>query len=139
LIPEECAPLGRIRTGFFAKFFAGFPKDVAMVDQRMVWTAVWASARSACIRRSTKAASLPPERIEPCVRGIAFAFAMMNSVEMGRLLENSAIPYSDKIRAAFQNGLVYGLVFCDWFVPGFLGSLAAVGAAGGELTSLARK
>jgi len=73
------------------------------------------------------------------VRGIAFAFAMMNSVEMARLLENSAIPYDDKIRAAFQNGLVYGMVFCDWFVPGFLAAWRPSGQLGEKLTTLARK
>jgi hypothetical protein len=45
----------------------------------------------------------------------------MNSMEISRILNNSAlIHHPPDIRAAFQNGLVYGLVFCDWFAPGFL-------------------
>jgi hypothetical protein len=136
LIPKN-APPGPDNTGFYAKFFDGFAPD-------MQWEITHGYGRLLCFSKISvykaidDAAALPAQRVEPCVRGIAFAFAMMNSVEMGRLLENSAIPYDDKVRAAFQNGLVYGLVFCDWFVPGFLAAWRPSGVLGEKLTAKAR-
>ena len=54
------------------------------------------------------------------MHGTAFAFAMINSLELGRVLRESAIPFQPPVRAAFQNGLTYALVFLDWYVPGLL-------------------
>ena len=85
-----------------------------------------------------EAMSLPADRVEPCVQGIAFAFAMVNAKEMPRLLENSDIPYSPPSRAAFQNGLVYGMIFCDWFVPGFVAQWRSQGRLEEELMERAR-
>jgi hypothetical protein len=85
-----------------------------------------------------EALTLPKERSAPCVMGTAFAFAMMNSVDMSRLLNNSAISYDPPIRAAFQNGLVYGTVFCDWFTPGLLAAWKPQGALEEQLITLAR-
>jgi hypothetical protein len=70
--------------------------------------------------------------------GTAFAFAMMNAAEMPRLLENSAIDYPAPIRAAFQDGLTYGMVFCDWFAPGFLAKWKPAGKMEGKLIERAR-
>ena len=135
LIPKN-APPGPDKTGFFAKFFAGFPPDVQWLITHGYGRLVGFSKISV-YKAIDEATTLPPGRVEPCVRGIAFAFAMMNSVEMPRLLENSAIPYNDKVRAAFQNGLVYGMTFCDWFVPGFLSAFRPSGKLGEKLTSKA--
>jgi hypothetical protein len=136
LIPKN-APPGPDKTGFFAKFFAGFPPDVQWLITHGYGRLVGFSKISV-YKAIDEATTLPPERVEPCVRGIAFAFAMMNSVEMARLLENSAIPYNDKVRAAFQNGLVYGMVFCDWFTPGFLAAWRPSGPLGEKLVAKAR-
>jgi hypothetical protein len=135
LIPKN-APPGPDKTGFFAKFFAGFPPDVQWLITHGYGRLVGFSKISV-YKAIDEATSLPAERVEPCVRGIAFAFAMMNSVEMPRLLENSAIPYNDKVRAAFQNGLVFGLTFCDWFVPGFLSAWRPSGKLGEKLAKKA--
>jgi hypothetical protein len=70
--------------------------------------------------------------------GIGFAFAMMNSEEMPRLLENSAISYDAPVRAAFQNGLTYGVAFCDWFAPGFLARWKPKGRLEEQLIGVAR-
>jgi hypothetical protein len=136
LIPRN-APPGPDKAGFFAKFFAGFPKDVQWLITHGYGRLV-SFSKISVYKAINEAASLPAERVGPCVQGIAFAFAMMNSVEMPRLLENSAIPYDDKVRAAFQNGLVSGLTFCDWFVPGFLAASRPSGQLGEKLTMLAR-
>jgi hypothetical protein len=63
---------------------------------------------------------------------------MMNNEEMPRLLENSAIDYPGEVRPAFQTGLVYGIVFCDWFAPGFLAKFRPSGPLGEKLVALAR-
>ena len=54
------------------------------------------------------------------MHGTGFAFAIMNSADMPKLLRQSAIPYDRSVRAAFQNGLIYSLVFYEWYGPGLL-------------------
>ena len=85
-----------------------------------------------------EAVSLPKERTCPCVMGAAFAFVMMNSEDMPRLLTNSAISYDPPVRAAFQNGLVFALVFCEWFAPGFLAEWKPQSQLEEKLVGLAR-
>ncbi len=116
LIPRN-APPGPDKTGFFAKFFSAYPAEV----QRLIthgYGRLVAFSKLSVYAAIEEAMQLPPAFREPAVQGIAFAFAMMNAVEMPRLLENSAL--DGAARAPFQNGLVYGVVFCEWFAPGFL-------------------
>jgi hypothetical protein len=136
LIPKG-APPGPDKSGFFARFYADFPPETQWLITHGYGRLVGFSNIS-IYKAIDEAATLPSERVAPCVQGIAFAFAMMNSEEMPRLLENSAIEYDARVRAAFQNGLVYGLVFCDWFVPGFLDAWRPNGKLGEKLTALAR-
>jgi len=63
---------------------------------------------------------------------------MMNNEDMPRRLNNSDITCDAPVRAAFQNGLVYGIVFCDWFVPGFLARWKSQGKLEEDLVGLAR-
>lgn len=117
LIPAD-APEGPDETGFFHSFLSAFPAEV----QRMMthgYGRLMAFSKMMGVHTAIdEARGLPPERQAPAVQGIAFAFAMMNSVEMPRFLEKSS--ELDFQRAAFQDGLVYALVYCDWFAPGFL-------------------
>ena len=136
LIPKN-APPGPDKTGFFARFFSDFRPDVQWLITHGYGRLVGFSKISV-YKAIDEALTLPPDRVAPCVQGTAFAFAMMNSVEMARLLENSAIPYQANVRAAFQNGLVYGLIFCDWYVPGFLASWRPSGPLAEKLASKAR-
>ncbi|HKW99051.1 MAG TPA: hypothetical protein VJN43_15025 [Bryobacteraceae bacterium] len=118
LIPRN-APPGPDKTGFFAGFFEAFPAEI----QRLIthgYGRLIAFSKISVYKAIDEAATLPEKHVYPAVQGIAFAFAMMNSQEMPRLLENSNIEYPGQIRAAFQDGLVYGLMFCEWFAPGFL-------------------
>jgi hypothetical protein len=131
------APPGPDKTGFFAQWFADFNPE----QQRLIthgYGRLVAFSNISVYKAIEEAMTLPPERVYPCVQGIAFAFAMMNHEEMPRLLENSAVPYPGEIRPAFQTGLVYGLVFCDWFAPGFLSHFRPDGPLGEKLTALAR-
>lgn len=118
LIPMG-APPGPDKTGFFADFYKHFDLDTQRLITHGYGRLVMFSNLGvhAAIK---EALSLPEPRRAPCVMGIAFAFAMMNAEDMSRLLSNSAIQYDAPIRAAFQNGLTYGMIFCDWFAPGFL-------------------
>ena len=136
LIPKN-APPGPDKTGFFARFFAAYPPEV----QRLIthgYGRLIAFSKISVYKAIDEAASLPQNHVYPAVQGIAFAFAMMNSEEMPRLLENSAIEYPGQIRAAFQDGLVYGLMFCEWFVPGFLRSWKCQGPLEERLIERAR-
>jgi hypothetical protein len=136
LIPKN-APPGPEKAGFFANFFAAYPAEV----QRLIthgYGRLIAFSKISIYKAIDEAASLPANHVYPAVQGIAFAFAMMNSQEMPRLLENSNIDYPGQIRAAFQDGLVYGLIFCEWFVPGFLASWKCQGTLEEKLIDKAR-
>ena len=85
-----------------------------------------------------EATTFPAERIEPAVHGAGFAFAFMNSADLPRLLEGSAIPFDSQVRAAFQNGLIYSLVFFDWYAPGLLANWQPQGPLEQELIEHAR-
>jgi hypothetical protein len=67
-----------------------------------------------------EATTYPPERVEGAVHGAAFAYAMMNSADMPRVFQQSAIPFDRSVQKAFQNGLIYSQVFFDWYLPGLL-------------------
>lgn len=136
LIPKG-APAGPDKTGFFA----GFYKDFTPEQQRLIthgYGRLVAFSKISVYKAIAEALTLPKERVGPCVMGIAFAFAMMNSEEMPRLLANSAIEYDAPVRGAFQSGLVFGVVFCDWFTPGLLQRWKPAQKLEEELIGLAR-
>jgi hypothetical protein len=137
LIPRG-APAGPDRTGFFGAFLGSFTPEI----QRLIthgYGRLVAFSRLTVYAALREVGQLPPERVAPCVQGIAFAFAIMNSQEMARLLENSQTLEPAPVRAAFQNGLVYTLSFCEWFVPGTLAKWKAAGPNEERLTALARE
>lgn len=118
LIPRS-APPGPDPAGFFAQFFEAFSAD----EQRLIthgYGRLLAFSHFGLVPALAEAQRLPASRVEPCIQGVAFAFAMMNSADIGSILEASVIPGPERVQRAFQNGLVYGLVFCEWFTPGFL-------------------
>lgn len=55
-----------------------------------------------------------------CVRGIAFAMAMVNCADVRRVIGHRFEWGADWIDRAFDQGLVYALVFWEWMAPGFL-------------------
>lgn len=56
----------------------------------------------------------------PCVRGIAFAMAMVNSRDVSKVMSRDYGFPDDETGKAFERGLVYALVFWEWMSPGFL-------------------
>lgn len=131
------APPGPPKEGFFAKFMSAFSPEY----QRLIthgYGRLVAFSNLSVYKAIGEAMALPENRVAPCVQGIAFAFAMMNSEEMPRLLENSAIEYPVVVRAAFQNGLTYGMIFCEWFAPGFLAEWKPRGPLEEKLIAKAR-
>ena len=105
--------------GFFAEYLAQFPPHV----QRLLahgYGRIFAFSHLNIYDTIRDATELPPERIEPVVHGAAFAFLMINSVDLPHILRHSAVPFAPPVRAAFQNGLIYGLAFLDWYAPGYL-------------------
>ncbi len=66
-----------------------------------------------------------------CVRGIAFAMAMVNSHEVARLVMTRTYDWGDeRTNLAFEAGLVYALVFWEWMSPGFLRRFTPASDAG---------
>jgi hypothetical protein len=124
--------------GFYARYLKAFPPEL----QRLIthgYGRLIAFTNTSVYRAIEEAMTLPPERVEPAVHGIAFAFAMMNSSELPRILRQSAVPFDPAVRTAFQSGLIYGLVFAEWYVPGMLAAWQPEGALEAALTDHARQ
>jgi hypothetical protein len=131
------APDGPKTEGFFADYLEPFPVDT----QRLIahgYGRIVAFSNMNIYKAIGEATSFPANRIEAAVHGAGFAFAFMNSADLPRILDNSAIPFDPPVRAAFQNGLMYSLVFFDWYVPGLLENWEAKGKLEGELIDHAR-
>lgn len=136
LIPRH-APPGPDGTGFYAAFFGAFPPEMRFLIMHGYGRLVGFSNISV-YKALAEAAKLPDPHAEPCAQGIGFAFAMMSSADLPRVLENSEVPGDPRIRAAFQNGLVYALVFDEWFAPGCLEAWQPRGLQEEKLVTLAR-
>jgi hypothetical protein len=131
------APDGPDPTDFFASYLAQFPPAI----QRLIahgYGRIIAFSNMNIYKALEEITTLPPERVESGAHGAGFAFAIMNSEDLPRMLEQSAIPFDTAMRAGFQNGLVYSLVFFDWYVPGLLESWRPAGPLEAELVELAR-
>lgn len=124
-----------------ADFFAGYLDQFSPEIQRLIahgYGRILAFSNMNIYRAIQEATTFPAERIEPAVHGAGFAFAFMNSEDLPRLLEGSAVPFDATVRAAFQNGLIYGLVFFDWYAPGLLAGWQPKGSLERELIEHAR-
>jgi len=132
------APDGPDPAGFFADYLKQFPSTI----QRLIthgYGRIITFSNLTIGSAIKEATALPSERIEPAVHGAAFAFAMVNRVDLPQILRQSAVPYTPAVRAAFQNGLIYALVFLDWYVPGVLATWQPQGALETELIDQARQ
>jgi hypothetical protein len=131
------APDGPKPDGLFAEYLARFPAE-------RQWLIVHGYGRLVAFSNMNiykaieETTTYPAERVEPAVRGAAFAFAMMSGADLPTVLENSAIPFDRSVRIAFQNGLVNSLVFFDWYVPGLLEDWRPEGTLEGQLIDHAR-
>ncbi len=137
LIPLD-APDGPNPEGFFEAYLKQYPLDI----QRLIthgYGRIVAFSNIDIYAAIEQATAFPYERVEPAVHGCGFAFAFMNSADMPRILQNSAIPFEPSTRAAFQNGLIYSLVFFDWYAPGLLAGWQPAGALEAELIEHARR
>jgi hypothetical protein len=137
LIPLP-APPGPDPAGFYARFLSAYPPEA----QRLIahgYGRLMAFSTTDVHHAIGAAMQLPPERSRPAVQGIGFAFGMMHSAEMPRLLNHSAIDVLPAVRAAFQTGLICALVFCDWFAPGFLEVWKAQGGLEEKMVDKARE
>jgi hypothetical protein len=137
LIPLD-APDGPNHENFFAAYLQQYPAD----RQRLIahgYGRIVAFSNIDIYTAIEQATAFPAERIEPAVHGCGFAFAFMNSADLPRILENSAVPFEPSVRAAFQNGLIYSLVFFDWFAPGLLAEWRPNGPLEAELIDHARR
>ena len=132
------APDGPDPAGFFASYLNRFPT----ATQRLIvhgYGRMVAFSNLDIYAAIQEITTLPAERVEPAAQGAGFAFAFMNSADLPRILEHSAIPFDPAIRAAFQTGLVYSLVFFDWYASGLLDGWQPTGALEAELVDHARR
>ena len=132
------APDGPDPSGFFAEYLQQFPSDI----QRLIahgYGRIVAFSNMNIYSALTEITTYPPDRIGPAAQGAGFAFAFMNSADLPRVLDHSAIPFDATVRAAFQSGLVYALVFFDWYANGLLKNWKPEGELETELIHHARR
>jgi hypothetical protein len=132
------APDGPDPSGFFAEYMPQFPPDI----QRLIthgYGRIVAFSNMNIYSALTEITTYPPDRIAPAAQGAGFAFAYMNSADLPRILDHSAIPFDATVRAAFQSGLVYALVFFDWYANGLLESWKPSGQLETDLIQHARR
>jgi hypothetical protein len=132
------APDGPDPSGFFSDWLARFPT----ATQRLVvhgYGRLIAFSNMNIYRALSEVTTLPPDRIEAAAHGAGFAFAFMNNADLPRVLENSAVPFDPLVRSSFQNGLIYSLVFFDWYLPGLLEHWQPAGRLEAELIDHARR
>jgi hypothetical protein len=132
------APDGPDPSGFFAAYLQRFPPDI----QRLIahgYGRIVAFSNMNIYSALTEITTYPPERVAPAAQGAGFAFAFMNSADLPHILEHSAIPFDPHVRAAFQSGLIYALVFFDWYANGLLEHWTPTGAFEAELIEHARR
>ncbi|MGH9659900.1 MAG: hypothetical protein ACRD96_15225 [Bryobacteraceae bacterium] len=131
------APDGPLKSGFYSTFIPFFPaaaqRPILHGYGRMV--AVSTNSVAAALNDALDA---PPMYLAPVVHGVGYAVGMMHSEEMARILEHSELDYQPTIRHAFQSGLLYAMLMCDWLAPAFLASWKATGALEHKLVEKAR-
>ncbi|MEI6668060.1 MAG: hypothetical protein WCP29_07880 [Acidobacteriota bacterium] len=131
-------PEGPNPAGFFADYLTQFSPE----QQRLIahgYGRLFAFSHMDVYDAIADATAFPPERVEPVVEGIAFAFLMINSADLPHILRHSAIPFERPVRAAFQNGLIYGMTFLEWYAPGFLAPWQPQTALEAEMVEHARR
>ena len=76
--------------------------------------------RNNSVEAAIRAARRSPLDFASCVRGIAFAFSMVNCRDVRPVMSHCYQPVDGPTAVAFEAGLVYALVFWEWMSPGFL-------------------
>jgi hypothetical protein len=131
-------PDGPNPADFFADYLKRFPPHI----QRIIahgYGRIFAFSHMDIYDAIRDATRLPQERVEPVAHGAGFAFAMMNSADLPHILRHSAVPFDPAVRAAFQNGLIYGLVFMEWYMPGVLANWKPESVLESEMIEHARR
>ena len=86
-----------------------------------------------------KIARRPFLQQQAAVHGLAFAFAMVNHLDLPKVLEMGGGFERPELNDAFRDGLIYALEFWEWAAPGFLTALKASGSRSSELIVIARQ
>ncbi len=132
------APDGPNPANLFADYLRQYPDDTQWLIVHGYGRLV-AFSNMNIYKAIEEITSYPSERVDPAVRGAAFAFVMMNSADLPKVLEQSAIPFDRSVRVSFQNGLINSLVFFDWYLPGLLEDWRPEGPLEAELIEHARR
>jgi hypothetical protein len=73
------------------------------------------------------------------IQGMAFAYTMVNNADLWTVLGTRTGFESPGLKAAFRNGLIYGLEFWEWESPGFLRTLKPPNNNSAELIEIAQQ
>ncbi|HEY3132558.1 MAG TPA: hypothetical protein VGL91_24125 [Acidobacteriota bacterium] len=104
------------------RFLASFPHEVQRLISHGYGRLLY--FKNASIASAIRSAQqLPFLQLAACVQGIAFAYLMVNSTDLERVLLSSQRLDDLAHGTAFKSGLIYALEFLEWLFPGTLDSL----------------
>lgn len=113
-------PLAPIQSPGTSSYLQTFPGELCPLLSHGYGRIIY--FRSASLRTALRAARSAPRSLDffSLIRGIAFAMAMVNAADLSRVLLHDFRFLDPTIHQAFEDGLVYALVFWEWMSPGFL-------------------
>jgi len=112
-------PLHRPEPQGFIKFFA--PEIQRLISHGYGRLLYFNSLNLAATVRNI--AARPFLQAPAAIQGAAFGYTMVNNADLWTVLETGNGFEDSELKAAFRNGLIYGLEFWEWETPGFLRTL----------------
>ena len=128
-------PLSRPEPREFIKFFS--PEIQRLISHGYGRLLYFNSVNIAATVRNIAARSFL--QAPAAVQGMAFGYTMVNNPDLWTVLETGAGFESLELKAAFRNGLIYGLEFWEWESPGFLRTLKPPNKNSAELIDIAQQ
>ena len=119
-------------------FIRSFPPEIQRLINHGYGRLLYFNSMSltAAVRNIASRPYLDPK---PAFQGMAFGYLMVNNADVWRVLETGDGIEDISLRAAFRNGLIYGLAFWEWAAPGTLGKLKPPHRRAGDLIEFARQ
>ena len=126
-------PLNRPEPQGFIKFFA--PEIQRLISHGYGRLLYFNSTNIAATVKAIAARSFL--QAPAAVQGMSFGYTMVNNADLWTVLETGTGFEDPALKAAFRNGILYGLEFWEWESPGFLRTLKPPNKNSSEMIDIA--